>query len=118
MVWHHLLMTNTNEMATAATTVSAARSFVYAGNFGRGEFTFEVQVSSRDGELFLSAKCNAQVSEATAKAELLAVTKEVMAQFPGSARTKIVRQGFWHMGRFCVSGFGLTVRAAVAAEAV
>jgi hypothetical protein len=99
-------MTTLDTIVTAARTASADRAFTYAGNFGRGEFTFSVRVSS-NGNLY--AECNAQVSEERALEELLAVVADVRQTVPCKRSKKITRAGFWNMGRFCTSGFAVTI---------
>jgi len=99
-------MTTIETIVTAARTASADRAFTYAGNFGRGEFTFAVRVSA-SGNLY--AETNAQISEAKALAELVAVVAAIRTTTPCNRSKKITRAGFWHMGRFCTEGFVVTV---------
>ena len=115
----------TTDITAAAKTAAAARSFGYRSNQGtENAFTFCVRVVEQrpndyrgvpDGRVnvALSVECNAQISEEHALSELLAVVAAVRSTFPDAIRSKrISRQGFWHMGRFCTTGFGVTMNEA------
>jgi hypothetical protein len=99
---------------TAAHEIASKHAFMYAGNFGRGEFDYAVSVRVSGNSLFLSARCNAQISEKRAQEELAKVWAELKpivlatapkAKFAKSRGFKVWRQGFTHMGQFCTEGF-------------
>lgn len=117
---------NLTQIAAIATEIAKSHAFDYAGNFGRGTFRFEVRVETREGALYLAAKCNAQISEKRAQEELSKVWQELRARvgvevlnqyvFATSPKgNKVWRTGYWHMGHFCTDGFRRGIRARKAA---
>lgn len=105
----------TTEIADLARSIAAARAFDYAGNFGRGTFRFEVEVTHNDNGVMLRAVTNARISEKQATTELNAVWNELVTALGDAAKPykaklatggkKVGRSGFWHMGHFCTQSF-------------
>jgi hypothetical protein len=114
------MTTSTTTVLEKATEIAAGHAFTYAGNFGRGEFRYIVDVHVSGSDIYLTAACNAQISEKRAQAELAKVFEELKAHMLASdipakhIRShgfRVWRYGFWNMGHFCTEGFkrGLTL---------
>lgn len=116
------------QIAAVATEIAQARSFTYDSNQGTKDaftYTVKIAVDVATGTVTLRAETNFQIRADRAKAELRAVMNELSARllahdpkFP-AGRVKVRgayvwSYGFWHMGRWDVSGYscGLRMKAA------
>lgn len=113
-------MYTVEQIEIIANEIAAKHAFTYDSNQGtKDAFTFQVKVRRSAGDILLHADCNAQISQARAKAELLTVWNELKAAVVASGTPARViktrgykewRTGFWHMNRFDTCGFARGMR--------
>lgn len=109
-------------VADKAREIAAKHSFTYDSNQGHKDaFTFAVSVraDATANTVYLSADCNAQISQKRAAAEMDKVWEELKVWvIEECIRAKVVkvrghnmwRQGFWHMGRFDTTSWARGLR--------